>query len=45
MVKIKRKVEMILPELIEWGFKQKELLPFFMEVEKGHLCNSHLMVG
>ena len=28
MAKIKRKVEMILPELIEWGFKQKELLPF-----------------
>lgn len=29
MVKIKRKVEMTLSELIEWGFKQKELLPFF----------------
>ena len=41
MVKIKRKVEMILPELIEWGFKQKAAI--FMEVE-GHLCNSHLMV-
>ena len=23
MVKIKRKVEMTLPELIEWGFKMK----------------------
>ena len=29
MAKIKRKVEMTLTELIEWGFKQKELLPFF----------------
>lgn len=29
MVKIKRKVEMTLSELIEWGFKQKELLPLF----------------
>lgn len=29
MAKIKRKVEMTLPELIEWGFKQKELLPLF----------------
>ncbi|WP_049379171.1 hypothetical protein [Staphylococcus hominis] len=29
MAKIKRKVEMTLSELIEWGFKQKELLPLF----------------
>lgn len=29
MVKIKQKVEMTLAELIEWGFKQKELLPLF----------------
>lgn len=35
MVKIKRKVEMILPELIEWGFKQKELLPFFYGSREG----------
>ena len=35
MAKIKRKVEMILPELIEWGFKQKELLPFFYGSREG----------
>lgn len=35
MVKIKRKVEMTLPELIEWGFKQKELLPFFYGSREG----------
>ena len=35
MVKIKRKVEMTLTELIEWGFKQKELLPFFYGSREG----------
>ncbi len=35
MVKIKRKVEMTLAELIEWGFKQKELLPFFYGSREG----------
>ncbi|MEK4918809.1 hypothetical protein NSU06_03410 [Staphylococcus sp. FSL W8-1270] len=35
MVKIKRKVKMTLPELIEWGFKQKELLPFFYGSREG----------
>lgn len=35
MVKIKRKVEMTLSELIEWGFKQKELLPFFYGSREG----------
>ena len=35
MVKIKREVEMTLPELIEWGFKQKELLPFFYGSREG----------
>lgn len=29
MAKIKKNVEMTLAELIEWGFKQKELLPLF----------------
>lgn len=35
MAKIKRKVEMTLTELIEWGFKQKELLPFFYGSREG----------
>jgi len=35
MTKIKKKVEMTLTELIEWGFKQKELLPFFYGSREG----------
>lgn len=35
MVKVKKKVQMTLSELIEWGFKQKELLPFFYGSREG----------
>lgn len=34
-MKIKRKVQKNLPQLIEWGFKQKELLPLFHGSKEG----------
>lgn len=37
MVKIKTKKEVKLPELIEWGFKQKELPPLFYGDKEGSL--------
>ena len=37
MPTIKRKVEMNLPQLIEWGFKQKELPPLFYGSREGSL--------
>ena len=36
-MKIKRKVEMNLPQLIEWGFKQIELPPLFYGSREGSL--------
>lgn len=36
-MKIKRKVQMNLPQLIEWGFEQKELPPLFYGSREGSL--------
>lgn len=36
-MKIKRKVQLNLPQLIEWGFEQKELPPLFYGSREGSL--------